>query len=205
MILNILSDVFSGILTFDLFHRFVTFGHQCDIWWNHQYFLGKGNLQIMGLNFTTTSGVCHSWTKNTFVNGVFSSIPSTFLGNSQCQTLFVAERNVAEYQVKKEKMYLRNCGRKISPSTKINPSAGSKSLNLGWSFFSPNFVILRYAVHKTEMGDLVMMFIDRVAGWLENIAKDTTDPRVEQNKQVQTQILIKFHLQNLDQASTSKS
>ena len=58
----------------------------------------------MGLNFTTTSGVCHSWTKNTFVNGVFSSIPSTFLGNSQCQTLFVAERNVAEYQVKEEKM-----------------------------------------------------------------------------------------------------
>ena len=184
MILNILSDVFSGILTFDLFHRFwpLVTTVKCDIWWNHQYFLGKGNLQIMGLNFTTTSGVCHSWTKNTFVNGVFSSIPSTFLGNSQCQTLFAAGRNVAEYQVKKEKMYLRNCGRKISPSTKINPSAGSKSLNLGWSFFSPNFVILRYAVHKTEMGDLVMMFIDRVAAWLENNAKDTTDLRVEQNK-----------------------
>ena len=49
------------------------------------------------------------------------------------------------------------------------------------------------------------MFIDRVAAWLENIAKDTTDARVEQNKQVQTQILIKFHLQNLDQASNSKS
>ena len=165
----------------------------------------SGKLQIMGLNFTTTSGVCHSWTKNTFVNGVFSSIPSTFLGNSQCQTLFVAERNVAEYQVEKEKMYLRRCSRKISPSTKINPSAGSKRLNLGWSFLTPNFVILRYAVHKTEMDDLVMMFIDRVAAWLENIAKDTTDARVEQNKQVQTQILIKFHLQNLDQASTSKS
>ena len=66
-------------------------------------------------------------------------------------------------------------------------------------------MILRYAVHKTEMGDLVMMFRDRVAAWLENIAKDTTDARVEQNKQDQTQILIKFHLQNLDQASTSKS
>ena len=66
-------------------------------------------------------------------------------------------------------------------------------------------MILRYAVHKTEMDDLVMMFIDRVAAWLENIAKDTTDATVEQNKQVQTQILIKFHLQNLDQASTSKS
>ena len=42
-----------------------------------------------------------------------------------------------------------------------------------------------------------------------NIAKGTTDPRVEFNlpkfKQAQTQILIKFRLQNLDQASTSKS
>ena len=42
-----------------------------------------------------------------------------------------------------------------------------------------------------------------------NIAKGTTDPRVEfclpKFKQVQTQILIKFHLQNLDQALTSKS
>ena len=38
-----------------------------------------------------------------------------------------------------------------------------------------------------------------------NIAKGTTDPRVEFISQVQTQILIKFHLQNLDQASSSKS
>ena len=38
-----------------------------------------------------------------------------------------------------------------------------------------------------------------------NIAKGTTDPRVEFISQLQTQILIKFHLQNLDQASTSKS
>ena len=36
-----------------------------------------------------------------------------------------------------------------------------------------------------------------------NIAKSTTDPRVEFLSQVQTQILIKF--QNFDQASTSKS
>ena len=35
-----------------------------------------------------------------------------------------------------------------------------------------------------------------------NIAKGTTDPKVEFISQVQTQILIKFHLQNLDQAST---
>ena len=35
-----------------------------------------------------------------------------------------------------------------------------------------------------------------------NIAKGTTDPRVEFIPAVQTQILIKFHLQNLDQAST---
>ena len=38
-----------------------------------------------------------------------------------------------------------------------------------------------------------------------NIAKGTTNPRVEFLSQVQTQILIKFHLQNLDQASSSKS
>jgi hypothetical protein len=38
-----------------------------------------------------------------------------------------------------------------------------------------------------------------------NIAKGTTDPRVEFLSQVQTQILIKFHLQNFDQASSSKS
>ena len=38
-----------------------------------------------------------------------------------------------------------------------------------------------------------------------NIAKGTTDPRVEFISQVLTQILIKFHLQNLEQASTSKS
>ena len=42
----------------------------------------------------------------------------------------------------------------------------------------------------------------------KNIAKGTTDPRVEfslpmSSSQVQTQILIKFHLQNLDQASSS--
>ena len=38
-----------------------------------------------------------------------------------------------------------------------------------------------------------------------NIAKGTTDPRVEFTSQVLTQILTKFHLQNLDQTSTSKS
>ena len=37
-----------------------------------------------------------------------------------------------------------------------------------------------------------------------NIAKGATDPRVEFISQVQTQILIKFHLQNLDQATNSK-
>ena len=41
--------------------------------------------------------------------------------------------------------------------------------------------------------------------FLKNIAKGTTDPRVKFITQVQTKILIKFHLQNLDQASTSKS
>ena len=41
--------------------------------------------------------------------------------------------------------------------------------------------------------------------YLTNIAKGTTDPRVEFISQVQTQILIKFHLQNLELVSTSKS
>ena len=41
--------------------------------------------------------------------------------------------------------------------------------------------------------------------YYKNISKGTTDPRVEFISQVQTQTLIKFHLQNLDQASTSKS
>ena len=40
---------------------------------------------------------------------------------------------------------------------------------------------------------------------LLNIAKGTTDPRVEFISQVQTQILIKSHLQSFDEASTSKS
>ena len=39
----------------------------------------------------------------------------------------------------------------------------------------------------------------------KNIAKGTTDPRVEFILQVLTQILIKFHLKNLEQVSTSKS
>ena len=38
-----------------------------------------------------------------------------------------------------------------------------------------------------------------------DIAKGTTDPRVEFISQGQIQILIKFYLKNLDQASTSKS
>ena len=38
-----------------------------------------------------------------------------------------------------------------------------------------------------------------------NIAKGTTDPRVEFILQVLTQILIKLHLQNLEQVSTSRS
>ena len=40
---------------------------------------------------------------------------------------------------------------------------------------------------------------------LKNIAKGTTDPRVEFISQVQTQSLIKFYLKNLDPTSTSKS
>ena len=39
----------------------------------------------------------------------------------------------------------------------------------------------------------------------KNIAKGTTDPRVELILQVFTQILIKFHFQNIEQVSISKS
>ena len=42
-------------------------------------------------------------------------------------------------------------------------------------------------------------------GQEQNIAKGTTDPRVEFILQVLTQILIIFHLQNLEQVSTSQS
>ena len=45
----------------------------------------------------------------------------------------------------------------------------------------------------------------KLADLFKNIAKGTTDPRFEFISQVQTHILIKFHLQNLNQASTSKS
>ena len=60
-----------------------------------------------------------------------------------------------------------------------------------------------------------MVEIECLALWLGwNIAKGTTDPRVEfclpkllilDISQGQTQSLIKFHLQNIDQAPTSKS
>ena len=52
---------------------------------------------------------------------------------------------------------------------------------------------------------VVMRDISLRSSALVNIAKGTTNPRVEFISQVQTQILIKFHLQNLDQASNSKS
>ena len=47
--------------------------------------------------------------------------------------------------------------------------------------------------------------IKRISPQYTNIAKGTTDPRVEFLSQVQTKISIKMHLQNFDQASTSKS
>ena len=62
--------------------------------------------------------------------------------------------------------------------------------------FSLSFMIM--IIKHFKVGDDMLMTI-------KNIAKGTTDPRVEFISQVQTQILIKFHLQNIDQASTSKS
>ena len=59
---------------------------------------------------------------------------------------------------------------------------------------SLSFMIM--IIKHFKVGDDMLMTI-------KNIAKGTTDPRVEFISQVQTQILIKF--QNFDQASTSKS
>ena len=58
-----------------------------------------------------------------------------------------------------------------------------------------------------KKNDLKSPPLKRYLWWcnLENIAKGTTDPRVEFISQLQIQILIKFHFKNLDQASTSKS
>ena len=85
-------------------------------------------------------------------------------------------------------------------------------------------VILEVLWHWQRQGyDVLQLFLDlpnqglsRTSGDRQsvqpiklNIAKGTTDPRVEfclpKFKQVQAQISIKFHLQNLDQARTSKS
>ena len=66
-----------------------------------------------------------------------------------------------------------------------------------------NNISLKFTlIHFKLMGSRLLLNWDFL--W-KNIAKGTTDPRVEFIKQVQTKILIKFDLQNLDQASTSKS
>ena len=63
---------------------------------------------------------------------------------------------------------------------------------------------------ELNIADLRIVVRSRKQQFCEvNIAKGTTDPKVEFSlpkfKQVQTQILIKFHPQNLNQALTSKS
>ena len=55
--------------------------------------------------------------------------------------------------------------------------------------------------HDTKQTEVVCLHLEHK----KNIAKGTTDPRVEFISQVLTQILIKFQFQNLEQASTSKS
>ena len=52
---------------------------------------------------------------------------------------------------------------------------------------------------------LSLVFNDQPGIHIINIAKGTTDPRVEFISQVLTQILMKFHLLNLVQPSTKKS
>ena len=59
-----------------------------------------------------------------------------------------------------------------------------------------NTLLFRQAQSSTTLS--TGKFLDMIL--LLNIAKGTTDPRVEFISQVQTQVWIKFHLQNLDQA-----
>ena len=94
------------------------------------------------------------------------------------------------------------------------------------SRFLPLYLVFvsRFSIFHTEtksctakLGPLVQYpDLKKVSTWIVdpdyhggtnryNIAKGTTDPRVEFLSQVQTKIVIKLHLQNLDQASTSKS
>ena len=63
-------------------------------------------------------------------------------------------------------------------------------------------ILLSTATTHTMMATLLIMVNERSD---LNIAKGTTDLRVEFISQLLTQILIKFHLQNLEQVSTSKS
>ena len=78
--------------------------------------------------------------------------------------------------------------------------------NISKGIFSPPFGFLPKSLTCIK----IFAFDSRLSsimsrGQEQNIAKGTTDPRVEFILQVLTQILIIIHLQNLEQVSTSKS
>ena len=88
-------------------------------------------------------------------------------------------------------------------SKELNRKYLEKKISLVIYFDVEKFGMFLMPFEKPQEGQSVRAR-QKIAHLL-NIAKGTTDPRVEFISQVQTQILIKFHLQNLDQASTSKS
>ena len=65
----------------------------------------------------------------------------------------------------------------------------------------------RYKKELKHVGEvweiLIVEILVEVLVDIRNIAKGTTDPRVEFKSQVQTQILIKHQLQNLNQTPAS--
>ena len=73
-------------------------------------------------------------------------------------------------------------------------------------FAVPTHVCQRHNCKHTNMSHPFNIQQSEINTWVScntNIGKGTTDPRVEFLSQVQKQILIKFHLQNLDQISAS--
>ena len=58
---------------------------------------------------------------------------------------------------------------------------------------------------EESIRDCTQLYNPKYQVTLQNIAKGTTDPRIEFISQVLPQILIKFLLKNLHQALTSKS
>ena len=84
------------------------------------------------------------------------------------------------------------------------PSVLLKAL-FSWIAIKLLFVNSKENCPSLESGQNEAVFHCNDAHIFTNIAKGTTDPRVEFLSQVLTHILIKYNLQNLHQASNSKS